>query len=113
MGSLTNWLALKIIFAPIEPTYVCGIKFHGLFLQRQAEISAVYGAITAKEVLSAKNIIREMLEGPNSDKLKAMIRRHLEEGCDEFMGFLGPKVVIEAAIGSEVVANMKEEAVSR
>jgi len=112
VGSLTNWLALKIIFAPIEPTYVCGIKFHGLFLQRQAEISAVYGAITAKEVLSSKNIIREMLEGPNSDKLKAMIRRHLEDGCDEFMAFLGPKKVIELAIGTDVVASMKEEAVS-
>ena len=59
VGCATNYLALKIIFEPIEPINICGIcTLQGLFLKRQKEISAVYGKITATEVLSARNIIK-------------------------------------------------------
>jgi hypothetical protein len=41
VGILTNWLALKMIFEPVEPVYICGMKLHGLFLQRQTEVADV------------------------------------------------------------------------
>ena len=69
---------------------MCGIKFHGLFLQRQAEISAVYGAITAKEVLSSEHY-RGDAGGAEQRQAQGHDKRHLEDGCDEFMAFLGPK----------------------
>ncbi|GMI17493.1 hypothetical protein TrLO_g6034 [Triparma laevis f. longispina] len=110
VGSATNWLALKIIFEPVEPINICGIySLQGLFLKRQKEISAVYGKITATEVLSARNIIKEMLHGPNSPTLKSLIRRHLEVGCDEFIGS-AVRPLITAAIG-DVVIKMRTEAV--
>jgi uncharacterized membrane protein YheB (UPF0754 family) len=64
VGMATNWLALKIIFEPVEPIKLFGgcYTLQGLFLKRQTEISAVYGKLTATEVLSARNIIKEMLE---------------------------------------------------
>lgn len=81
----------------------------GLFLKRQKEIAAVYGKLTATEILSARNIIKEMLEGPNSPTLLALIRRHLERGCDDFIG-TAVKPIVKAAIG-DAMDKMKEEAI--
>ena len=47
VGYLTNFLALKMIFEPIFPVYVCGIKFQGLFLQRQREVSKEFAKVQA------------------------------------------------------------------
>lgn len=45
VGYLTNFLALKMIFEPIFPVYVCGLKIQGLFLQRQQEVSAEFARV--------------------------------------------------------------------
>jgi uncharacterized membrane protein YheB (UPF0754 family) len=43
VGFATNMIALKMIFAPIEPTLICGRYWlHGVFLKRQQEASAVF-----------------------------------------------------------------------
>jgi len=47
VGYLTNFLALKMIFEPIFPVYVCGFKLQGLFLQRQAEVSKEFAKVQA------------------------------------------------------------------
>ena len=47
VGYLTNFLALKMIFEPIFPVYVCGLKIQGLFLQRQQEVSAEFARVQA------------------------------------------------------------------
>ena len=31
VGWATNWLAIKVIFRPLDPIYICGFKIHGLF----------------------------------------------------------------------------------
>ncbi|GMI32403.1 hypothetical protein TrRE_jg4312 [Triparma retinervis] len=75
VGCATNYLALKIIFEPIEPINICGIyTLQGLFLKRQKEISAVYGKITATEVLSARNIIKRTM----SERMGALPAKQFE-----------------------------------
>ena len=113
VGCATNWLALKIIFSPVDPVRVGPFVLQGLFLKRQKDIAKVYGNITANEVLSAKNIIKEMLTGPNCQKLigpEGIIRRHLEKGCDDFIGG-SMRPLVRAAIG-ETMDKMKAEAVT-
>ena len=46
VGALTNWLALLMIFSPVQPIPICGGRFvlQGLFLKRQEEVSAAYVA---------------------------------------------------------------------
>jgi uncharacterized membrane protein YheB (UPF0754 family) len=42
VGLATNWLALKWIFTPVNPTKILGFgPFQGLFLTRQKEVSEV------------------------------------------------------------------------
>jgi uncharacterized membrane protein YheB (UPF0754 family) len=37
VGYLTNYIALKVIFSPLQPRMFCGYTIQGLFLQRQKE----------------------------------------------------------------------------
>ena len=59
--------------------------------------------------MSAKNILKEMLEGNNNLVLRSMIRRHLVTGCDEFVGS-AVRPVVRAAIGPTMDL-MRDEAV--
>jgi uncharacterized membrane protein YheB (UPF0754 family) len=45
VGWITNWLALKCIFLPLEPTNICGFQVQGLFLKRQTEVSTVFARV--------------------------------------------------------------------
>lgn len=61
VGYVTNWLALTMIFRPLYEKSFAGIKYRGLFLKRQPEVSEKYATIFAEHVLSARNILEEIL----------------------------------------------------
>jgi len=86
VGILTNWLALKMIFQPVNPVRICGMTFHGLFLQRQSEVSQVYAQIVADNVLYARNIIRAILTGRLADDLFKLLHVHVSKATDEYIG---------------------------
>ena len=58
VGLATNWIALKIIFEPVEPVYLFfgSLKLHGLFLQRQAEVSAEFAEYLTSQVLTSERM---------------------------------------------------------
>jgi uncharacterized membrane protein YheB (UPF0754 family) len=62
VGYLTNWLALKMIFQPVEPVRLCGgyVVIHGLFLKRQLEVSAVYARLVTTKVLTGQALVESM-----------------------------------------------------
>lgn len=86
VGMGTNWIALKMIFEPVEPWPLCGgrIVLQGLFLKRQAEAGAAFSKVVAGNVLSSRNLIKEILTSRSSDKLFEMIHRHICIFCDSY-----------------------------
>ena len=42
VGWTTNKLGMWLIFEPLQPRRILGIKVHGLFLRRQDEAAEVY-----------------------------------------------------------------------
>lgn len=94
VGLLSNWIALKMIFEPVEPWPLFGgrIVLQGLFLKRQQEVSVAYGKVVAAKVLSSKNVIPAIITGPCSDKLFELIHRHVHGACDRFTGLSRPFV---------------------
>jgi len=105
-GWFTDWLALKMIFAPQEEKKFFGIfKWQGLFFKRQKEVAAAYGALIAKEVLTPSNMIESILTGKLSDNLFNMIQKNVQHMVDEQAGVLKPIVVF--AVGSEKYKAMK------
>jgi uncharacterized membrane protein YheB (UPF0754 family) len=92
VGLLSNWIALKMIFEPVEPRPIFGgrIVIQGLFLKRQKEVSAEYGKIVAGSILSARHLVPAIIKGPCSDRLFELVHRHVRGACDEFTGVARP-----------------------
>eukprot|EP00913_Durusdinium_trenchii_P022976 g21573.t1 len=47
VGYITNWVAIKLIFDPVEPTQVGPFVFQGLFEKRQVEVSQEFSERSA------------------------------------------------------------------
>lgn len=106
-GWFTDWLALRMIFTPRTETKYLGIfKWQGLFFKRQQEVSAAYGALIAKEILTPSNMIESILRGKLSDNLFTMIHKNIQKMVDEQAGALKPVVVF--AVGSQRYREMKD-----
>jgi uncharacterized membrane protein YheB (UPF0754 family) len=112
VGWFSDWMALKMVFRPREPTRYLGLfTWQGLFLKRQQEVSAEYGALIAGEVLTAANIFEAALRGPLSDKLFALVQKHVSDMVDDQAGIAQPLLVF--AVGSERYQSMKQDIAAR
>ena len=108
LGWLTNYLALKVIFRPVNPIQICGnIKLHGLFLRRQHEVSEAFARITCVELLNTETMWKFILNGPNRRNFQALLRAHSIIFTDQLIGGLKPFAV--AAMGAEGFSKMKED----
>jgi uncharacterized membrane protein YheB (UPF0754 family) len=105
-GWFTDWLALKMIFEPKKPTKYLGLfTWQGLFFKRQQEVSAAYGELIARDVVTPSNMIESILTGKLSDNLFSMIQQNVQKMVDEQSGVLKPVVVF--AVGSDKYKAMK------
>lgn len=65
VGMGTNWLALQMIFRPLEPTRFFGlVTYQGMFPKRQHEIARDYGRIASDVVLTPANLIAHISSNP-------------------------------------------------
>lgn len=106
VGTATNFVALKVIFSPIEPKKVCGFTFHGIFLRRQAEVSETFARVICVDILHIKAIWNAIFNGSRSKNFTAMLRAHTLVFTDKLVSEIEPLAV--AAIGSEQFLQMKE-----
>ncbi len=83
VGLGTNWLALQMIFRPIEPTTYAGVvTYQGMFPSRQDEIAADYGRITAREILTPHNLLRIISEGEAGTRIARLVLTKVGERVD-------------------------------
>src|SRR5436190_81479 len=86
IGWVTNWVALWMIFEPVEPRRIGPLKLHGLFIRRQPEVSGVYGEIIAEDIVTLGNIGDELLHGPRADRTRQMIEDAMRPAIDRAAG---------------------------
>jgi len=91
VGYVTNWVAIKLIFDPVEPTPVGPFVIQGLFEKRQPEVSADFAQFLADRVLTSQRLIEEIATGKNAPRFKELVRDCLPPQV--------PAFVTEAAIG--------------
>jgi uncharacterized membrane protein YheB (UPF0754 family) len=96
IGYATNWVAIWMIFEPIEARKVWRFKAQGLFLKRQPEVSDVYAKIIADDVVTLGNIGEDLMHGPRSDRTRQMIERALRPAVDRALGRTRPLVRLAA-----------------
>ncbi|CAK0836341.1 unnamed protein product [Prorocentrum cordatum] len=63
VGYITNWVAIKLIFDPVEPVQVGPFVMQGLFEKRQPEVSIEFSEFLATRVLCSPRLIQEMCSG--------------------------------------------------
>jgi uncharacterized membrane protein YheB (UPF0754 family) len=106
VGYVTNWLALWMIFEPIEPRQIGPFRLHGLFLRRQPEAADVYAGIIADDIVTLENIGDELLHGRRSDRTRQMIHNALRPAIDRASGVAQPAV--RAAVGAREYDAIRE-----
>ena len=114
VGYLTNWLALKCIFEPVDPVYLFNgkLKIQGLFLQRQLEVSGEFSDHLASKVLTSEKIWDNMLTGRKGAEFEAALREYTreflaKEAAYQGRGGLGPVSLEDPAVVDAVVAQVK------
>jgi uncharacterized membrane protein YheB (UPF0754 family) len=104
-GWFTDWLALKMIFHPRQQWRFGPVRWQGLFLARRREVAAQYGELIAREILTPSHLFEALLQGPLSDRVFAMVQRHVQRVVDGQSGPARPLVVL--AVGSTRYQQMK------
>ena len=106
IGYVTNWVALWMIFEPVEERRIGPLKLHGLFLRRQREVADVYAGIIADEIVTLSNMGDELLNGPQSDRTRWMITERLRPAIDRSLGRARPAVRV--AMGTRRYDTIRE-----
>ncbi len=106
VGYVTNWVALWMIYEPPEPTRVGPVRFQGLFVRRQPEVSDVYAQIVAEEIITVANFGGELLHGPQSDRTRILIESTMRPAIDRAVGRARP--ALRVALGSREYESIKE-----
>ena len=86
VGYLTNWVALKVIFSPIEPIQVGPMRAQGLFLKRQDEVSVMFAELSSDYFLKPKGMWGEILQGARFSAFQAMVEAYTYRYISEYLG---------------------------
>lgn len=107
VGWATNWIALNVIFRPLEPRKIGPVELQGLFLKRQREVAESFCHIVTHEILTVGNIINAVLNGPNGERAKNMVKKHIKPLVDETAGM--GKALTQMAFGPTGFATLKNK----
>jgi uncharacterized membrane protein YheB (UPF0754 family) len=92
IGYVTNWVALWMIYEPPEWKRYGPFRWKGLFIRRQPEVTEVYAAIVADDILTLSEFGKELLHGPQSDRTRVLIETAMMPAIDRAVGPLRPAV---------------------
>ena len=106
VGYATNWMAINMIFRPLNPTRVGPWTLQGLFLRRQKEVAAVWCGLVTREIVTLQHIMYAMMYGPRGDRARALIRRHIEPVADRVVRGYAPAA--ELVMGEETLGGIRE-----
>jgi uncharacterized membrane protein YheB (UPF0754 family) len=106
VGYATNWIALKIIFLPIEERRLGPFRLQGLFIKRQPDAAEEYAGIVADEIVTIGNVAENLMHGSQSDRTRKMVRDSIRPEVDRVIGIAGPAVRLTT--GSEQYERARE-----
>ena len=66
VGLATNWLALKWIFEPVDPTRIGPFVLQGKFLRRQPEVAREFSKYFANNILTSDKLWTSVLTDPQT-----------------------------------------------
>jgi len=106
VGWVTNWVAILMIFEPVEPRRFLGFRIQGMFLRRQQDVAEVYADVIANDVITVQNLGTELLRGASSDRTRQMIVNGLRPAIDRSVGSARP--LVRLAVGPRAYDTIRE-----
>lgn len=107
VGYITNVIALKVIFEPVEPIRICGFTLQGIFLKRQKEVSAVFARLMVQQVMNSKEMWNELLYGAKREALIEMLSAHTHEFVDNMCGPMRQLIIL--TYGADQFYQLKQD----
>lgn len=131
-GFLTNWIAIWMVFNPIEPHYIRYLqvfrltkdrKFpwivpvlkigtynvQGAFMKRQEEVSDVFASVVTEDLITLKSIMTEMMYGAKKDKTRRIVKRHINEIMETPL----VRTSLQLSLGPREYARLKTDLIDR
>ncbi len=84
VGYATNWIALKLVFEPQQPTKIGPFVVQGLFHKRQQEVAEQYAATISSKVMNPRNIVRTITAGEHGEALFGIVKKHMGALLDKY-----------------------------
>ncbi|MGQ0620649.1 MAG: DUF445 family protein [Panacagrimonas sp.] len=109
VGFTSDWTALQMLFRPLRPIKIGPFTIQGKFIARQKEVARDYASVIAKELLTPANFIEELLRGPASDRMMALIHKHISSAME---GSSSRHLVLYA-VGSKQYEDLRKFIVGR
>jgi uncharacterized membrane protein YheB (UPF0754 family) len=110
-GLITNWLAIQMIFRPLEQKRYLGIPYQGLFPKRQDEISRDYGETAKNEILTPQNFIRMITEGERGRQITEIVTTTIRGRVESEWAKVAPMVPVQ--VTPEMMDTIQAKMVAR
>ena len=132
-GFLTNWIAIWMVFNPVEPHYVKYPQFfkltenrqfpwivpviprigtyniQGVPQKRQEEVSDVFATVVTEDLITLKSIMTEMMYGSKKDKTRRIVKRHINEIMETPL----VRTSLQLSLGPKEYAKLKTDLIDR
>jgi len=113
VGYLTNWIAIKLVFAPREPTKIGPLTIQGLFHKRQNEVAEAFGRTVATRVLNADNIVSTVMESDGAQRMNEIVEHRVGELISKYEANPMAKLLVpeedRPALRAEILGRIRRE----
>lgn len=100
IGWITNVLAIKMLFRPINPIRLSliGLEIQGLLPKRRAEMAKSIGETVEQELINFKDIFDKLVDDDNCMKIIGIIKDRVAKNIYDKMPSLVPQIIKNAVI---------------
>lgn len=95
IGYITNTIAVKMIFRPLNPIClpIINIQFQGLIPKRRQDIARTIGEIVDKELISIEALLDRFIENSGKEDLIEKVKEKIKEAVYANIPVLVPSVI--------------------
>ena len=83
IGWTTNWIAVKMIFRPIRPRRVLGLRIQGLVPSRQQALAQSIGQVVGRHLVEHQDIVRGLEQLDFEKLLSQLLDKGLQSKLEE------------------------------
>ena len=132
-GFLTNWIAIWMVFNPVNPhpirylkvferckvfnipfikpvlPHIANYNFQGAFMKRQEEVSDVFSDVVTSDLITLKTIMTEMMYGEQNFKTRRILKRHINQILETPL----VRTSLQLSLGPTEYAKLKTDLIDR